>query len=199
MSPASTGVGYSGTDPVTAASVFPDYVTARRAVDSLRAVGYRADHIGVVGPGEVDAAQEQRSGPVSDPTHNHWEEGAEIGAAAGGLAGLGLGAVVAAGLMSPVGPVIAGGILVALLASAGGGATVGTLLGALAGAGVPEDDARWCAAEAARGRVVVTVRGADGEAARDILARHGGRDQTSPPGPSPESAVPGNALSATPY
>jgi hypothetical protein len=205
MSPASTGVGYTGPEPITAAGVFPGYAEARRAVEALRAAGYGNDQIGVVGPGEVDAVHEKRSGLANDPTHTHWEEGAGIGAAVGGLGGLGLGAAVAAGLISPLGPVVAGGTLVALLASAGGGATVGAAVGALAGAGVPEDDAQWYMDEAAQGRVVVTVRAADGDAARDILDRHGGADRHGDadhdelPGPSPETAIPGNALPATPY
>jgi hypothetical protein len=73
------------------------------------------------------------------------------------------------------------------------------VVGALAGAGVPEDHAQWYVDEAAKGRVVVTVRSANGEAAREILARHGGVDQSSPPGPPPDAAIPGNALTATPY
>ncbi|HUR53421.1 MAG TPA: general stress protein [Gemmataceae bacterium] len=199
MSPANTGAGSTGPEPVTAVGVFPGYAEARSAVNALRAAGYPDDHIGVVGPGEVHPAGEKRSGLADDPTHTHWEEGAGIGAAVGGLGGLGLGAAVAAGLMSPLGPVVAGGTLIALLASAGGGATVGAAVGALAGAGVPEDEAQWYVDEAAKGRVVVTVRAADGAAARDILARHGGVDQSSPPGPAHETAIPGNALPATPY
>src|SRR5206468_7270368 len=111
-----------GAGLVTAVGVFPGYAEARRAIDALRRAGYRDDQIGVIGPHE-DAAHEKRTGLPNDPTHTHWEEGAGIGAAAGGLAGLGLGAAVAAGLMSPLGPVVAGGTLVALIASAGAGAT----------------------------------------------------------------------------
>jgi hypothetical protein len=134
MSPASTGVGYTGPEPVTAVGVFPGYAEARSAVNALRAAGYPDDHIGVVGPGEV-SAQEKHSGLSHDPTHTHWEEGAGIGATVGGLGGLGLGAAVAAGLMSPLGPVVAGGTLVALLASLGGGATVGRWSGRWPGRG----------------------------------------------------------------
>jgi hypothetical protein len=183
------------TGVVTAVGTFPTYVEARAAVAELRAAGYRDDQIGVVGPHNVDPSEQ--TGLPNDPTHTKWEEGAGIGAAVGGLGGLGLGAAVAAGLLSPLGPIVAGGTLVALLASAGGGATVGTVIGALAGAGVPEDEAQWYADEASQGRVVVTVRGANGEEAREILRRHGG-SEAGPTIPT-EDAIRGNGLTATPY
>jgi hypothetical protein len=186
---------------VTAVGVFPGYAEARRAVEALRAAGYRDDQIGVMGPADVRDASEH-SGLVNDPTHTHWEEGAGIGAAAGGLAGLGLGAAVAAGLISPLGPVVAGGTLIALLASAGTGAGIGAVVGALAGMGVPEEDARWCQSELEAGRVVVTVRAADGVRAKEILDRNGSAGRPAArtaEGPDEEMAIPGNALPATPY
>jgi hypothetical protein len=192
----------TGGKGVTAIGVFPGYAEAARAVEALRAAGYRDDQIGVIGPADREASA-GRSGLRDDPTHTHWEEGAEIGAAAGGLAGLGLGAAIAAGLMSPLGPVVAGGTLVALLASVGTGAGVGAVCGALAGLGVAEEDARWYQSELEAGRVVVTVRAADGEAARGVLFRHGAVNRPAPATDnrphSDETAIPGNALPATPY
>ncbi len=192
MNPVNTGAA-PGTRMVTALGVFPGYAEARRAVEALRQAGYRDDQIGVLGPGDAEAARE-RSGLANDPTHTRWEEGAGIGAAAGGLAGLGLGAAIAAGLMSPLGPVVAGGWIVALLASAGTGAAVGTVVGGLAGLGVPEDDAKWYAGELEAGRVVVTVRAADATMAGEILHAQttGGR------APSDTTAY-GTGLPATPY
>jgi hypothetical protein len=111
---------------------------------------------------------------------------------------LGLGAAVAAGLMSPLGPVVAGGTAIALLASAGGGAAVGTFVGALAGLAVPEDEAQWYASELEAGRVVVTVRAENAAAAQDILNGHGTTRRPTRQ-PSDETAIPGNALPATPY
>ncbi len=197
MSAGNTGAGGPGSGLIVAAGVFPGYAEARRAVDALRRAGYRDDQIGVLGPG--DAVPENRSGLPNDPTHTRWEEGAGLGAAAGGLAGLGLGAAIAAGLLSPLGPVVAGGTLVALIASAGGGATVGAVMGGLAGLGVPEDDARWYASELEAGRVVVTVHAADGSAARDILRAHEAGQRTTAGATQSETAVHGNALPATPY
>jgi hypothetical protein len=182
-----------GPELVTAIGVFPGYAEARRAVAELRSAGFRDDQIGVIGPRDLNELP-KRSGLPDDPTYTHWEEGAGIGAAAGGLAGLGLGAAVAAGLMSPLGPVIAGGTIVALLASAGAGAAVGGVVGALAGLGVAEEDARWYVAELEAGRVVVTVRAASSDVAQDILNRNGVVNR-----PPAKTSVPGNAVQATPY
>jgi hypothetical protein len=184
---------------VTAIGVFPGFAEARRAVEQLRIEGFTDDQIGVIGPEQLGEIPE-RSGFPGDPTFTKWEEGAGIGAAAGGLAGLGLGAAVAAGLMSPLGPVVAGGPLVALLASAGAGAAVGGFMGAMAGLGVPEDDAKWYAAELEAGRVVVTVRAADGAAARDVLDRCGAVNRPPARGHATrDEHVDGNAVEATPY
>jgi hypothetical protein len=186
---------------VTAVGVFPGYTEATRAIFALREAGFRADQIGVAGPKSGDTpTSDDLSGLPGDPTRTRWEEGAGIGAAAGGLAGLGLGAAVALGLMSPLGPVVAGGILVALVASAGGGAAVGTVVGSLVGLGIPEGDAQWYVAEVEAGRVVVTVRAEDGALARDILDRYGSIRRPATPGPTtPDAAIPGNAVPATPY
>lgn len=178
---------------VTAIGVFPGYAEARRAVETLRANGYQDNQIGVIGPHDEEA-QQQRSGLPNDPTFTHWEEGAGIGAAAGGLTGLGLGAAVAAGLMSPLGPIVAGGTIVALIASAGAGAVVGTVVGALVGLGIPEEEAKWYVSELEAGHVVVTVRAANSDTAQNILNQHGAINR-----PAPETSIPGNALPATPY
>lgn len=154
----------------TVAGVFSGYAEARRAVQALRDAGYSDDRIGVIGPDrDHPAGHHAHSGLPGDPTHTRWEEGAGIGAAAGGATGLGLGLAVAAGLISPLGPVIAGGALVALLASAGAGATVGTVMGGLVGLGIPEDEAGFYAGEVDQGRVVVTVR--EGEETEGLAAR----------------------------
>jgi hypothetical protein len=179
------------------AGVFPGYAEARRAVEALRQAGFRNDQIGVIGPDDR-ASGVPPAEPTDDSPATRAGEGAGLGAAAGGLAGLGLGTAVAVGLISPLGPVVAGGTLVALIASTGGGAAVGAALGAMAALGLPEDEANWYAAEAEAGRVVVTVHAPNSDAARDILARHGA---TYAPrqGTSHGTAIEGNALPATPY
>ena len=58
------------TDLVTAVGVFPGYAEARRAVEALRAAGYRNDQIGVFGPD--GHTEPHHSGLPNDPTHTHW-------------------------------------------------------------------------------------------------------------------------------
>jgi len=178
-----------------AAATFHGYAEARRAVEALRAVGFRDDQISVIGPNEAgDVPLSEHTGLAADPTHTRWEEGSGVGAAAGGLAGLGLGLAVATGLMSPLGPVVAGGAVVSVIASAGTGAALGTVIGALCGLGIPEDEAHWFSHELAAGRVVVTVHGADADKAPEILRQAGGslRDVSM-------IGIPGTGLPATAY
>src|SRR5438105_6269216 len=178
-----------------AAAVYHGYAEARRAVEARRAAGFRDDQIGVFGPNEARGTPlGKHFGLPGDPTHTRWEEGGGIGAAAGGLAGLGLGLAVVTGLMSPLGPVVAGGAIVAVLASLGTGAAVGGVVGALCGLGIPEDEAQWYATELAAGRVVVTVHGTNADKAPDILRAAGGslRDPSI-------IGIPGTGLPATAY
>ncbi|QJW99088.1 hypothetical protein [Frigoriglobus tundricola] len=173
MGPFNTQTAGGTSALVTAIGVFPGYPEAIQAVGALRRAGIRDDQIGVIGP-EGAAAAHGHSGLADDPTRTRWEEGTGVGAALGGLAGLGLGAAIAAGLMSPLGPVVAGGALVAVIASAGTGAAIGSVVGGLAGLGVPEEDAKWYADELEAGKVLVTVRATDGSTAREIIGNYGG-------------------------
>ncbi|VTR93130.1 Uncharacterized protein OS=Ktedonobacter racemifer DSM 44963 GN=Krac_12020 PE=4 SV=1 [Gemmata massiliana] len=177
----------SSAEMVTVVGVFPGYAEARRAIEALRGSGYQNEQIGVFGP-------DDRSSFSDDSTNTQWEDGAGIGAAVGGITGLGFGTAVAAGLMSPLGPVIAGGAIVALLASSVAGASIGTVVGALVGAGIPEDEAQWHASELETGHVVVTVRTMNATHVRNLLDEYGAINR-----PSAEISIPGNALPATPY
>ncbi len=176
--------------------VFPGFAEARHAVEDLRRAGFRDDQIGVLGPDRGEAPAAEHTGLPNDPLGTRWEEGAGIGAATGATAGVGLGLAVAAGLISPIGPVIAGGALVALLASASAGAASGAVVGGILGAGVPEDHARIYEGELQAGRVLVTVHPADGQedAAREVLRRHGGV-----PHGQPDIGIYGTGVPATPY
>lgn len=170
----------------TAVGVFSTRAQAQSAVQGLRAAGFSDSSIGVLsqssdtGTGVTNA--NDRSGLNNDPTATQWEEGAGVGAAAGAVTGTGLGLAVAAGLMSPIGPLVAGGALIALLASAGAGAAVGTMVGGLVGLGIPEDDANYYEGELKSGRTLVTVDAGSRHAeAQNIIRQHGGllRSSTS--------------------
>ena len=114
-------------------------------------------------------------------TEGGGETYAEEGAAAGLLAGLGLGALAGLGVLSGVipviGPAIAGGTLGILISNAAAGLAAAGLAGALIGYGIPEEEAKSYQAEFEAGRTIVTVT-ADGryEDACDILHRYGARD-----------------------
>jgi hypothetical protein len=154
----------------TIIGVFSNREKARQAVSELKAMGFLDQQIGYIARDE-----DGKTGLKNDPTDSRWEEGTGIGAAAGAATGAGLGLAVAAGLISPVGPIIAGGALVALIASAGVGATVGTVVGGLIGLGVPEEDASYYEQEVHAGKYVVTVNAGDrGSEAKSLFLRLGG-------------------------
>jgi hypothetical protein len=131
----------------TAVAVFDTREQADRAAEELRAAGFADTEIG------FGARREPGSDSVTGPPT--WEYGAGVG----GLTGASVGGLAA----GPPG-MVAGGV-------------VGLLLGTLIDLGVNDEDAQKYNAEAEAGRVVVTVRagGRHGEA-REILARHGGRE-----------------------
>ncbi len=135
------------------AAVYYSRVEANTGIRALEAAGFPNENIGL-----ITREPEAKSGLEGDPTNTRWEEGTGVGAAVGAATGAGMGLAVAAGLLTPVGPLIAGGALVALLASVGAGATVGTAVGGLIGLGIPEDDATYFETEMEQGRTIVTVQ-----------------------------------------
>ncbi len=152
--------------------VFRTHEEARHVVSELKQLGFREEDIGIVAKND---GSNRDFGMDNDPTKSRWEEGTAIGAGAGAATGVGLGLAVAAGLMTPVGPLIAGGALVAMLASAGTGATIGTLFGGLIGLGVSEEDANFYETEVGAGRYLVTVEaGRRGTEVQAVFNRHSG-------------------------
>jgi hypothetical protein len=149
--------------------LFPDFHTARGAVDALRKSGFGDGEIGVIAqertvPGRVGHRNDLAPAAIAaDAAESHAVEAAVEGAALGGLAGL---ALAAAAIVIPgVGPVFAAGVLGSLLASAGAGAAAGAvtggLLGALTDMGVEDEEAEVYAEGVKRGGVLVTVHTAD--------------------------------------
>lgn len=154
---------------VTVVAVFEDRESARRALDDLHAAGFSEEEVGLMTRDHVE-------GPGHVETHSQGSK-ADEGAAAGVIAGAGVGGLwaigIAAGLLPAIGPVIAGGIFTGLLASAAVGAAVGGVVGALIGLGIPEEQARVYEQEVREGRTLVTVHATSPEAARAVLERHG--------------------------
>jgi hypothetical protein len=172
----------------TVVVVFDDRQQADRAIDELRRAGFSDDQIGVALRYD-DSGATMGNAAAGDAGGTH----AGTGAVTGVVAGLGLGALAGLGVLSGVipviGPAIAGGTLGVILSNA----AAGGLIGALAGAGIPEGEARYYQSEFESGRTIVTVR-ADGRAdeARAILSRCGAYDMSSRPDRSAASATMAN-------
>jgi len=155
--------------------VFTDHDEAQRAVNDLRAAGFREDQIGVAG-------RDWRGEDATELSDNYSGEGAATGLAAGAGVGALWGMGILAGVMPVLGPALAGGTLAVLLSSAAAGAAAAGLAGALIGMGIPKDDAEFYESEFHTGRIIVTVSAAGREAtASDILLRHGGYNRANQP------------------
>jgi len=181
------------TEPVhtTVLGVFDNLADARAAVEDLRRADFNDARIGFITPdptrrpkGDMNVDRSKLDEGVG--------VGAVIGAALGGVAGL----VVAAGMLSPIGPAVVGGAIAAWLASLGVGAAAGTVVGALVAMGLTDDESRWYENELKKGRSLVIVAQADerAEEAREILRHHNAivREPSS-------IGVYGSGVPATPY
>jgi hypothetical protein len=158
----------------TVVGVFRGRAEANRAVEALKAAGYRDDQIGMVGKDE--SGKTVTSGAAAE---TNAAEGAAIGAAAGAAGGAAVGAGILAGVIPVIGPVLALGTLGTILVNAAGGAAIAGLAGALVGWGIPEEDAKFYENEVKAGRYLVTVEGGTGNDARDVISRLGGYDRRS--------------------
>jgi hypothetical protein len=117
------------------------------------------------------------------------------GAATGGVAGMGVGAVLGwlAGIgtlaIPGVGPFIAAGPIMAALGGAALGGATGGLLGALVGLGIPEYEAKLYEGRLRSGNILISVHTDDRDEvkrAKKILETGGAEDISS----STEAAVP---------
>jgi len=155
--------------------LFHDEATLARAVDALKAAGFRETDISALLP---DRASTQA---FAHEKHTKAPEGAAAGATAGVIGGgtvgllLGLGAIAIPGL----GAFLAAGPIVAALAGAGAGGAVGTLTGALIGMGIPEYEAKRYESFLHDGGALVSVHADDEDwarKARSLLDGFGGTD-----------------------
>jgi hypothetical protein len=167
----------------TIVGVFEDRRQVNQAIEELCEAGFRKDQIGVAlrqAEGALDAAMHQAEGAIHAGTA-HTETHPSSRILAETLDELGLGGLtglrVLAGVIPAVGSAIAGGTLCVILSNETAGASIGGLAGALAGAGIPEEEARYYQGEFEAGRTMVTVH-AEGyaERATAILRRHGAYD-----------------------
>ena len=170
--------------------LFRDENTLSRAVDALKAAGYRDSDISALLP------DVQTTRAFAHEKHTKAPEGAAVGAATGAVAGgtvgllLGLGAIAIPGL----GAFLAAGPIMAALAGAGAGGAVGTLTGALVGMGIPEYEAKRYESFVTDGGALLSVHADDREwakKARTLLDGFGAYDidQTHEANAKPERDV----------
>jgi hypothetical protein len=155
--------------------LFKDEVTLGRAVDTLRAAGFRDSDMSALLP---DSAHTRA---FAHEKHTKAPEGALVGATAGGAVGGTLGLLVGIGALAipGLGPFIAAGPIMATLAGAGVGGAVGTLTGALVGMGIPEYEAKRYESWLNQGGSLLAVHADDSDwakRAKAVLDRCGAKD-----------------------
>lgn len=160
-----------------AVGVFADRRHAQAALRELKDAGFGEDKIGVI----AQHTDESPAGAVMEEHGSHVVDGAVTGV----VAGAGVGALWALGIVTlgipAIGPVIAGGVFAAILASAVGGAVIAGITGALIGLGIPEEEAQYYEGEFKSGRTLLTVQDENRyDEAWRILHRNGAYNQTTP-------------------
>lgn len=136
----------------TIVTTFDDVRTAEAVVHRLHEAGFARDDLGWVA--RAANGEEVAHGSASAVSSSALE-GAEVGGALGGLAGLLLG--FAALAVPGIGPVVVAGPLLSALAGLGVGAAAGSIIDALVHVGVPRGEARKYADQLRVGAAIVTV------------------------------------------
>ncbi len=164
--------------------IFSSGSSAKTAAKKLSDVGFAADRISMLLPGESHApADLEEEVPTEDAEQSGTGQavGGVIGAAAGASAGFGAGAVVASLLVPGIGAVTAIGLAAAALfgaAGAVGGARAGEALESGSRAGIPKDELYLYEDALAQGFAVLFVEPeteTQAETARRILVDSGAR------------------------
>lgn len=151
---------------------------AEAIVEALRVSGFPNNDISVLFPDKEGSR---------DFAHEHHTKAPE-GATAGGVAGMGIGAVLGwvAGIgaiaIPGVGPFIAAGPIVAALSGAAIGGATGGILGALVGMGIPEFEAKQYESKIRSGNILISVHTEDSDErkrVKGIFERAGADDIAS--------------------
>jgi hypothetical protein len=167
-------------------AIFPDRTSFERALEALRAAGFRNSDISAILP-ERDRTTKDFAHEINSKAPEGATAGAASGAAVGGVLGwlVGIGALAIPG----VGPLVAAGPIVAALAGAGAVGATGGLVGGLVGTGIPEVEAKRFAGRIREGGYLVSVHCDDNEwakRAKEILEATHGRDVVSTSEASPD-------------
>ncbi|MEC5160692.1 MULTISPECIES: hypothetical protein [unclassified Janthinobacterium] len=152
-----------------------DHPHAEIIVNNLKSAGFSSNDISVLFPdksGTRDFAHEQNTKMPE-------------GAASGGVAGMGAGAILGwlAGIGSlaipGVGPFIAAGPIMAALGGAALGGATGGIIGGLVGMGIPELEAKQYDNKVRNGNVLISVHAENGDqikVAKEIFERANAED-----------------------
>src|SRR5688500_20299523 len=124
---------------MVAYGIYPDRASFERALESLRAAGFRNSDVSAILP-ERDQTTKDLAHEIHTKAPEGIAAGAGTGAAVGGVLGwlVGIGAIAIPG----IGPLLAAGPVVAALAAAGAAGAAGGLVGGLVGFGMPEIEAK---------------------------------------------------------
>ena len=161
---------------IVAYGIYPDRASFERALEAIRAAGFRNSDISAVLP-----ERDQTTRDLAHEIHSKAPEGAATGAGAGAAIGGVLGWLVGIGALAipGIGPLVAAGPIVAALAGAGAAGATGGLVGGLIGGGIPEVEAKRYAGRIREGGYLISVHCDDKTWARraeEILEATGGRD-----------------------
>lgn len=149
----------------TIGGLFPDRMTAERAMVALQNAGFDPDQMGLV----------SRETPLRDPPLREKAMKSTVGAVIGSLIGGTVGAIIAIIISSiafGTSHSIVGGITAASVA----GGIIGWLLGGLATRGVPVEEAEYRQERVESGRMMLTVNGAGRDAEAQRIMRENGAE-----------------------
>jgi hypothetical protein len=171
---------------MVAYGIYPDRASFEKALDSLRAAGFRNSDVSAILP-----ERDQTTRDLAHEINTKAPEGAAAGAGAGAVLGGVLGWLVGIGALAipGIGPLVAAGPIVAALAGAGAAGATGGLVGGLVGAGIPEVEAKRYAGRIREGGYLISVHCDDrtwAKRAEEILEATGGRDVVKSAEASPD-------------
>src|ERR1700680_2201797 len=158
--------------------IYSSYGQVERAVDALRAAGFRNTDISVLFPENVGSKDFAHEKGTKAP------EGATAGGGTGAVGGGALGGLVGMGTLAIPGrgPFVAAGPIMAALAGGAVGGAVGGLAGALIGMGIPEYEAKRYEGRVTKGGILLSVHSDDSawtKRAKEVLERTGATDIAS--------------------
>ena len=140
------------------AGIFNDRTTAEDAVHRLEALGIHERQISFM----MSEAARGKYFRIKDKKHP--DSGASVGPAYGGLIGIILGTIMAAGAIAIPGfNLIATGSMATALIGLGAGVIAGGVAGTLIGAGIPEHEAKVYEQELRNGKALIVVTAEDAE------------------------------------